>query len=57
MIRFALLSGFFLALSLDEILDLGLLITVGLSAKNAFLFVLLVVIAFTRAGERRQHGL
>ena len=57
MIRFALLSGFFLALSLDEILDLGLLITVGLSAKNAFLFVLLVVIAFTRAGERRQQGL
>ena len=57
MIRFALLSGFFLVLSLEEILDLGLMLTPGLSAKNAFLFVLVVVVAFTRASERREAGL
>ena len=57
MIRFALLSGFFLALALDEILDLGLLITTGLSAKNAFLYVLLLTIVFTSASNRRGQSL
>ena len=57
MIRGILLASFFLVLALDELLNIGLLITVGLSAKNAFLFMLLIAIALNRAAESGRDRL
>ncbi len=57
MIKAGLLIVFFLTLALDEMLNVGLVITAGLSAKNAFLYVLLIVILCSKVIEGRQTGI
>ena len=56
MIKIALLVVFFLTLTLDELLDIGLLIVPGLSAKNAFLYVMLLAILCSKVIDRSRSG-
>ena len=57
MIKVALLVVFFLTVTLDELLDIGLLIVPGLSAKNAFLYVMLLAILCSKVIDRSRDGL
>ncbi|MEX0729665.1 MAG: O-antigen ligase family protein [Aquisalimonadaceae bacterium] len=52
MIKTALLAAFFLTVVLDEMLDIGLVAVVGLSAKNAFLYILLLAILCGKVADR-----
>ena len=56
MIKVALLVAFFLTLTLDELLNIGLLIVPGLSAKNAFLYVMLLAILCSKVIDRSKSG-
>ncbi|MCH8506131.1 MAG: hypothetical protein LAT50_17685, partial [Ectothiorhodospiraceae bacterium] len=56
MIKAILLGAFFLTVALDEFLALGLLIVTGLSAKNAFLYVLLLAVLCHKVLERTDEG-
>jgi len=49
MIKTCLLVALFLTLAMDELLNIGLLLVPGLSAKNAFLYVMLLSILLTKA--------
>lgn len=57
MIRVVLLSTFFLAMVVEELLGFGLVIVTGLSAKNAFLYVLLLTVLCTKVVERSNDGI
>lgn len=57
MIKVAMLVAFLFTLALDELLDIGLVLVPGLSAKNAFLYLLLLAILCNKILDRPRDGL